>query len=316
MSGAEAGPAGAADDEGLLERFAAAYEGRERPEAALDHVLETRRSDDRDAGTVWAREDATRRRLYAPGATPEGAAEHRRLAAAAAEEDALARSAYAAARKGAPAVALPGPAADVEPRPSPPPRTGRRRVLLTAAGAAVVVLVAAGIAVMQQDGARADRALPERPVVVGRTIPLHGTPAQVERLRRAIHGATEGEDALITVTAIAEIPVLRDATRLSENDVTGSGNASLTVPDMDAFHRQRSATVLLFCATPAAWTWTLHGTVGRGAEARTWRQRGRGADCGRLSVATVPLPPDLHETTLTARAEHGARLIAMLETVG
>lgn len=319
MSGAAAGRTAAAvpdrEPATLLERFAAAYSGSEPAEAALRRALEPDVLDPRDADTVWGREEALRRRLYRPGATAEDAAEHRRLASATATEDGRVQDALAAARRAVPPPVVPDPA---HPAAIPAPATAvrrpsRRRSLVLVAAATALVAVVVAVVAGGRDG---PSALPERPVAIGRTIPLRGTPEQVERLRRAIHGATEGPDALITTTAIHDVAVLRDATRLSENDVTGTGSASLTVPDMDAFHRQRTATVLLFCATPAAWTWTLTGTVGSGRTARAWRQRGRGSDCGRLAVATVPLPPDLHETTLTARAEHGARLIAMLETVG
>lgn len=171
------------------------------------------------------------------------------------------------------------------------------------------------------DGAsRGDRALdgpleaPER-TVTARPLPLIGTAAQVARLRRALAGQTEGPDALITGTAIRSIPVLRNARYLSESETNATGSGRLDLTGFDQFRVQRTATVLVLCTRDAAAGWTMRG-VRRSPTDRSsvLVVSGRIAHCGRLSAATVPLPPAIDELTVEVTVHGRIRFVTQLHT--
>jgi hypothetical protein len=143
---------------------------------------------------------------------------------------------------------------------------------------------------------------------------LRGTAAQIAAVRLAIHGDSEGPEALVTATAIREVPVLRSARELSESDLTATGHGSITIPDLDEFSTQRHATVLVFCDGATSYDWTMTAHRGDARSDVLASAAGRGSDCSGLTYITVRLPSGVHRFTVSTRVGGSVRFLMMLQS--
>ncbi|MGT2424786.1 hypothetical protein [Amnibacterium kyonggiense] len=297
------------DSAALRARFSERYAGAWPADDAFDWSRDPDGDSAAGSASPFRALAEERAQLYRPGVSDHQVRRYSERVAAARRELDVARSALLQAQE--------AERAGVVHREDPgDPRRRLRRPLLAAAATGVALAVLIAVLLGTAGIHRPAPAPASGAVLALRAVPLHlrGTPAQIAALRVAIRGDSEGPGALVTATAIRDVPALRSARALSESDVTATGVGSITIPDLDQFAQQRHATVLVFCERAAAYDWTMTASGAGERPRRLLTATGHGRGCDQLSYITVPLPPGVHAFTVTTRVAGRVRFLTMLQT--
>ncbi len=294
----------------LRARFLAVYSGSWNPQDAFDWSRNPEADSSAGSPAPAPRLRAQRDRLYQPGTSGDEVRRFEERQREFERELTIARDALTRAF--------------IEPASPPVSRSGtgsmarhRRAALLALLTAGLATAVGTSVALgVSQRARQSPQPVPETHHL--NAIPLHlvGSAQQIAALRVAINGDSEGPGALVTATALRDVPVLRSARAISESDLTATGHGVITIPDLDEFSPQRHATVLVFCQRATAYDWAMTASA-NGAGSRTlYSAVGHDANCSGLSYITVPLPEGVRRFTVSARVGDAVRFLIEVQSTG